>query len=79
MANRAGVICGADTPRVFCNPKRRMYMVVHGDVFIVLGHDGNLDWFREHIAKEWECKFKARLGPNPEDDKCTRVLNRVVE
>ena len=52
---------------------------MHGDVFTVLGHAENLNWFRSKISEAFEVKFKARLGPEEPDDKAARVLNRVVQ
>ena len=37
-----------------------------------------MDWFRQQIAKRYEVKFRARLGPNREDDHAVRILNRIV-
>jgi len=37
------------------------------------------DWFHNQLKLIWEVDFKARLGPDPFDDKCVRLLNRVIE
>ena len=42
---------------------RDIRTVVHGDDFTVLDNDVELDWFHERIAKRFEVKFRARLGP----------------
>ena len=52
--------------------------MVHGDDFTILGNEVDLDWFREEIAKKFEVKFRARLGPGKRDDKSVRILNRIV-
>jgi len=54
-------------------------MAVHGDDFTVLGHKANLDWFRQKITERYEVKFRGRLGPETEDDKAIRILNRLVQ
>ena len=44
-----------------------------------MGHKEQLNWFRQKISNKFAVNFKARLGPEKEDDKVTRVLNRLVE
>ena len=44
----------------------------------LLGFKDNLDWFREQISGNFEVKFRGRLGPESDDDKAIRILNRVV-
>ena len=36
-------------------------------------------WFRQRIIEKYEVKFRGRLGPNDNDDKSIRILNRIVE
>ena len=57
---------------------RNVRVVIHGDDFTVLGSEVELDWFRECIQDKFEVKFRARLGPEPTDDKSVRLLNRVI-
>ena len=73
------IIVGKSTPCAFRHPERKLRVVIHGDDFTVLGHAAELDWFRAHIVKNFEVKFKARLGPEDSDDQAVRILNRVVE
>mgnify|MGYP000023210113 CR=1 FL=1 len=54
-------------------------MVAHGDDFTVLGHDKDLDWFRQYMPKRHEVKFRGRLGPVSKDDKAIIILNRLVQ
>ena len=74
-----GFVTGVATPCMFWNEARDIRIVVHGDDFTVLGPVANLDWFRSEIAKRFEVKFRGRLGPEPNDDKAIRILNRVVQ
>ena len=67
------------TPCMFLHKDREVRVVVHGDDFTILGREVQLDWFREEIAKRFEVKFRARLGPGKNDDKAVRLLNRVIE
>ena len=63
---------------MFYHKSRNIRPVIHGDAFIVLGHEEELDWFRERIEEKYEVKFRARLGPDPGDDHSVRILNRIV-
>ena len=56
-----GFVRGIATPCVFHNRERDVYLVVHGDDFIVLASEEQLNWFRE-IGKRFEVKFRGRLG-----------------
>ena len=55
-----------------------MRVVVHGDDFTCLGYTGELDWLRGQFSAKFTVKFKARLGPEPNDDKSVQILNRVL-
>ena len=70
---------GKSTPCVFRHEARNLRVVVHGDDFTVLGHTSDLDWFRAQIKGKYEVKFRGRLGPEENDDKSIRILNRIVE
>ena len=78
LVNTAGFERGRASPCVFYNRKRNLRIVVHGDDFTVLGADADLDWFRTMISNRYEVKFRARLGPDDNDDKAVRILNRLV-
>jgi hypothetical protein len=79
MAESLGFTRGTASPCTFHHPDRDLRMVVHGDDFTILGWKGDLDWLRAQISKRWEVKYRGRLGPDDEDDKQTRLLNRVIE
>ena len=55
-----------------------MRVVIHGDDFTILGNEVELDWFRDSIQSRFEVKVRGRLGPEDNDDKSIRVLNRVI-
>ena len=74
-----GFTKGKATPCAFYMKERNLRLVVHGDDFTVLGMEEDLDWFRRKISEVFEVKFRGRLGPAERDDKCIRILNRVVE
>ena len=79
MATSCGFVTGKATPCVFFHPERKLRMTVHGDDFTILGYEEDLNWLRSQMSARWECKFRGRLGPAPEDDKSIRVLNRIFE
>ena len=54
-------------------------MVTHGDDLTILGHDKNLDWFRETVQETLEVKPRGRFGSRTIHDETIRILNRVVE
>ena len=64
---------------VFRHKQRDIIVVIHGDDFTALGHEKDLDWYREQIQNKMSTKVKGRLGPADKDLKTMRVLNRVVE
>ena len=70
---------GLGSPCVFYHDDRKLRAVIHGDDFTISGKENQLNWFKENINNKFEVKFKARLGPEENDDKSVRVLNRVVE
>ena len=37
-----------------------------------------MDWFWKTIQERFECKKRGRLGPEKEDEKSIRILNRIV-
>ena len=76
---KVGFRRGEGMPCVFHHPLRNLRVVVHGDDFTILGHEGNLDWFRSEISKRFEVKFRGRIGPGQKDGKSIRLLNRVFE
>ena len=75
----AGFRRGRASPCVFWHKEKGVRVVVHGDDFTVLGFQGSLDWFRQRIQERYEVEFRGRIGPGAQDDKSTRLLNRVLE
>ena len=70
---------GRSSPCVFYHEERSVRIVVHGDDVTALGKTQGLDWFRKDISQRYEVKLRGRLGPNRNDDKSVRILNRIVE
>ena len=69
---------GQSTPCIFWHKEKGIRAVIHGDDFSLLGISVALDWFRDKIQGKFEVKFRGRLGPDNEDDKAVRILNRIV-
>ena len=45
---------------------------------MAFGTDHDLDWYR-NLMKKFEFKARGRIGPDIQDQKSTRILNRVIE
>ena len=74
---RLGFAQGRASPCYFTHKSRDLKVVVHGDDFTVLGRDEDLDYFQHGIQGEF-VKVRGRLGSGKNDDKCMRILNRIV-
>jgi hypothetical protein len=73
-----GFVRGQGISVAFWHPDRDLACVVHGDDFTFSGMEEDLDWI-EGMMKSWfEVKVRARLGPEPGDDKEISVLGRQV-
>ncbi len=66
-------------PCMFRHTSRDILVVVHGDDFIYLASDEDLDWFEVKLSSAYKCKVKGRLGPDRGDIKEMKVLNRVIQ
>jgi len=74
----AGFRRGRAASTVFFNPVSGLRVVVWGDDFTVVGCDQDLKEFAEMMRSWYDIKVKAVLGPEVNDDKEVRILNRVV-
>ena len=74
-----GFVSGRASPCVFYHAVKGLRLMVHGDDFTILGYEQDLDWFRRQISDKYEVKFRGRIGPDANDEKSIRILNRVVE
>ena len=54
---------GQASPCVFYHQEKNIRTAIHGDDFTLLGHEKDLDWFRNQIAGRYSVKFRGRLGP----------------
>ena len=70
---------GVAVPCLFYNERRNVRVAVHGDDFTLLGNSEGLNCFQKEIKKRCEVKVRGRIGPDDEDAKEIRLLNRVFE
>ena len=73
-----GFLSGLATPCIFYHPKRDVRVVVHGDDFTALASGLGGNWLSEQLKKSYQVKVRGILGPDSHDDRCIRILNRVV-
>ena len=74
-----GFVQGKSSPCIFYQPARGTRLVVHGDDFTFLAHERDLLWCKDMMRSEYEIKDRGTLGPDPQDDKHTRILKRCLE
>ena len=51
--------------------------MVHGDDFISTGPDDSLKWMEQMLSKDFKIKT-SKIGPEKDDDKELKVLNRIL-
>ena len=73
-----GFVQGSGSPCCFEHPQWKVAVVVYGDDFSALGTDAALDKYEKGLSQRFECKFRGRLGEDPQDLKEIRILNRVI-
>ena len=71
-----GFVKGRSSSTVFWCPQTDVRLVVWGDDFTVLGRDMNLRLFAKQLSSRYSVKIRAVLGPDAEDDREVRILNR---
>ena len=76
---KCGFTQGKSSPCVFYHEGRGIRLVVHGDDFTFLGNDVSLDWCTTIMQEEYDIKIRGRLGPDKNDQKSIRILNRCLE
>ena len=69
---------GMSSPVAFYHPGRQISLVVHGDDFTFVGAPPDLDWIQGHMRRWYQVKIRARLGPEPGDDKSAVLLGRQI-
>ena len=62
-------------PNTYHHPQRDIDTVVHGDNFVAVAEDGQLDHFEQNLEKSMEIKRVGRIGPRVE---CSSVSSTGV-
>ncbi len=66
-------------PVAFVHPVRDMMAVVHGDDFVFVGVDEDLDSVLEVLKANYELKNRGRLGTGERDVKQIDMLGRIIK
>ena len=74
-----GFIRGRSNPCIFEHATRGLKVMVHGDDFVSLGIEEEVNWFHSQMEAAYEVKIRGVLGPEEGDDKKIEILNRIVE
>ena len=73
-----GFIQGRASPCVFVHSLYNLKLVVHGDDFTFLGDSSALAFAEACMRQLYDIKVRGVLGPDPNDDKEIRILNRIL-
>ena len=66
------------SPVAFVHEERDLVGVVHGDDFVFVGIDPELDFVLGVLEREYELKNRGRLGSGPNDMRSIGVLGRQI-
>jgi hypothetical protein len=69
VMSKSGFQRGIASPCLFYHRQLNLRAVIHGDDLTLLGHEKELNKFREAIKASFEVKFRGRLGPSINDDR----------
>ena len=74
-----GFVTGRYNPCMFHHPSRKILCLVHGDDFVSVGEDDQLEWLKKKLQERFEIKTKlvGDGGTNGEVSEA-RILNRVI-
>ena len=75
---RMGFAQGLASPCCFYHQEKQLRCVVHGDDFMFAGPAPALAWAEVEMNKVFLMKVVGRLGPDKDDKRELRVLNRVL-
>ena len=78
LVESGGFVRGKAAPTVFLNPGTGVRLVVWGDDFTFLGRDNDLRKVAEKMGEWYDVKVRGFFGPDPDDMKEIRILNRTV-
>lgn len=72
-----GFVQGKASPCAFYHPTRKIITMVHGDDYVSVGKESDLQWMEERLKDKYEIKTKW-LGPEARHEQEIRALNRIV-
>ena len=73
-----GFIPGRFSAQTFKHETRDLMCYVHGDDFVCLGSQEDLDWYHAQLQAHLVVKIRGVLGPDPADTHEIVCLNRIV-
>ena len=68
---------GLATPCVFYHREKGIRTYVHGDDYVSTGKTENLQWMEARLEEKYQIKTQL-LGPEKNQEKEVRILNRIV-
>ena len=78
LVEEAGFVRGRAAPATFVQPTAGVRLVVWGDDFTFLGRDLDLKAMARKMGEWYQVKVRGFVGPDPEDLKEIRILNRTI-
>jgi hypothetical protein len=75
---KMGLERGRASPCCFSHSTRDVRCIVHGDDFVFVGCDADLEWVQREMSERFLVKVIGRLGGDSGDLRELRVLNRVL-
>ena len=75
----AGFRRPASCPVVFSHAHRDLIGACHGDDFVFVGIDEDLDFIEELLKSRYEIKVRGRLGSGPKDKTSIDMLGRTIK
>jgi hypothetical protein len=75
---KMGFVRGKASPCCFSHSSSDLRCIVHGDDFVFVGCDNDLQWAQDEMNRRFLVKVIGKLGGDSEDLQELRVLNRVL-
>ena len=69
---------GSFSPCVYRHKTRKLWYFVHGDDYVGIGSETDLEWYRTQVSKRFIMKLRGYLGPSSRHKQEMRILNRVL-
>ena len=77
IMTQAGFRVGRYSPCTFWHPQRMIKTFVHGDDFVSVGTEAQLNWMEGYLKKKFEVKIN-RIGHGANVKREGRILNRII-